>query len=262
MTEAVPGFELTIFVFNEREHRVYRGGTEGPAVIVLHEMPGIHPMVIKFAQRLVDARYRVYMPSLFGKDGAKISRGAWVGLVPQIGCIWREFEILGDRTSPAVTWLRALAARANDECGGTGVGVVGMCITGGFALAMAVEQFVIAPVLSQPSLPWAIGRSRKSQIGLSPADLATVKDRTRGGLRVLGLRFTNDWLCPSQRFATLTTELGEGFRQFPIGSPDPSWNITSGAHSVLADDFVDIKGHPTRIALKAVMDFLEERLRR
>lgn len=262
MTEAVPGFEKRTFTFEGREHLFYRGGKEeGPAVVVLHESPGMHPAVIAFAQRLVDKSYRVYMPSLFGRDGARADLGAWVLLVPQL-CIRREFEILGDRASAAVTWLRKLAGLANDECGGKGVGVVGMCFTGGFALAMAVDKFVVAPVLSQPSLPWAIGQSRKSQIGLSPDDLATVKERTRDGLKVLGLRFTNDRLCPRERFATYSSELGPAFRQFAITAPDPAWNIRSGAHSVLAGDFVgDVDGHPTRLALRAVLDFLDERLR-
>jgi dienelactone hydrolase len=261
VTEAVPRFELTSFPFEGRDHRVYRGGKEGPAVVVLHETPGLHPMVIAFAQRLVDEGYRVYMPSLFGRDGARVDLSAWARLVPQLLCMRREFEILGNRTSGAVTWLRKLAELANDECNGQGVGVVGMCFTGGFALAMAVDDFVVAPVLSQPSLPWAIGRSRKSQIGLSPDDLTTVRNRARDGLKVLGLRFTNDRLCPRERFATYTRELGPAFREFQITSPDPAWNIRNKAHSVLASDFVDVDGHPTRLALKAVLDFLDERLR-
>jgi len=260
LTEAIPGFEKTKFEFEGRKHRYYRGGKTGPPVVVLHESPGMHPAVIAFARRLVDEGYRVYMPSLFGRDKAPANLGAWALMGAQL-CIRREFEILGDRASAAVTWLRKLASLANDECGGKGVGVVGMCFTGGFALAMAVDKFVVAPVLSQPSLPFAIGRSRKSQIGLSPDDLATVKERTLDGLKVLGLRFTNDRLCPRERFATYASELGPAFRQFPITAPDPAWNIRRGAHSVLASDFVPVVGHPTRLALQAVFDFLDERLR-
>ena len=64
--------------------------------------------------------------------------------------------------------------QAHAECGGPGVGVVGMCFTGNFALAMAVDDVVLAPVLSQPSLPFAIGRARRGDVGVSDGDLATV----------------------------------------------------------------------------------------
>jgi VIT1/CCC1 family predicted Fe2+/Mn2+ transporter len=103
----------------------------------------------------------------------------------------REFAILADRTSPVVTWLRALAAQAYRECGGPGVGAIGMCLTGGFALAMAVEPAVLAPVVSQPGLPAPLTAKKRAAVGLDPADLAQVKARThRGGLCVLGLRFS------------------------------------------------------------------------
>lgn len=254
MTEAVPRFKERTFEFEGRKHRYYCAGENGPAVVVLHESPGMHPAVIAFAQRLVDKGYRVYMPSLFGRDGAPADLGAWVRLVPQL-CIRREFEIFREGTSAAVTWLRKMAELASDESGGQGVGVVGMCFTGGFALAMAVDKFVVAPVLSQPSLPWAMFPFLRSKIGLSPDDLVKVKERTRDGLEVLGLRFESDGLCPRERFATYSRELGPAFKPWPV----PSHH--RGAHSVLASDFVDVEGHPTRLALQAVLDFLDERLR-
>src|SRR6266700_6747374 len=151
MTESVPGFEATTFAHQGREHDVYRSGS-GPAVVVIHEIPGLHPGVTAFGQRLVDAGYRVYLPSLFGKPGAPFSGREMAGSLLRT-CVSREFMLLADRTSPVATWLRALAARAHSECGGPGVGAVGMCFTGGFALAMAVEPAVLAPVLSQPGIP-------------------------------------------------------------------------------------------------------------
>jgi dienelactone hydrolase len=130
---------------------VYRAGT-GPAVIVIHEIPGIHPGMLTFAQRLLAAGYTVYLPSLFGRPGEPFGAGPLLRSVLRV-CVSREFAILADRTSPVVTWLRALAAKAYRDCGGPGVGAIGMCLTGGFALAMAVEPAVLAPVVSQPGLP-------------------------------------------------------------------------------------------------------------
>ena len=177
-------------------------------------------------------------------------------------CISREFRLLADETAPAATWLRALAAKAHTECGGPGVGAIGMCFTGGFALAMAVEPAVLAPVLSQPSLPMPIGAARPAQLGLDAADLAAVKERTQDGLRVLGLRFSEDPVCRGERFDTLRRELGDGFESIEIDSSEGNPNdIPKTSHSVLTLHLVDEPGHPTREALDRVMSFLGERLR-
>jgi dienelactone hydrolase len=260
MTDAVPGFDATTFTHGGRTHEVYRGGT-GPAVVVIHEMPGLHPGVTAFGQRLVDAGYRVYLPSLFGRPGkpfggSEMRRSTW-----QV-CVSREFVLLADRTPAAVTWLRALAAQAHAECGGPGVGAVGMCFTGGFALAMAVEPAVLAPVLSQPGLPAPLTARKRAALALDPADLAAVKARTGDGLCVLGLRFSADRGSPPERFATLRRELGDSFEGIEIdSSPGNPNGIRKNAHSVLTVDLVDTPGHPTRAALDRVLAFFAERLR-
>src|SRR5215831_6646695 len=126
---------------------------KGPAVIVMAEMPGISPHVARFARWVRDAGFTVYMPSLFGRDGAvpEADEGA---AVFQRACVSVEFNALkGGRSSPVTQWLRALARQAHQECGGRGVGAVGMCFTGNFALTMMLEPSMLAPVLAQPSLP-------------------------------------------------------------------------------------------------------------
>ena len=259
MTDAVPGFTVTTFAHGGREHEVFWAGT-GPAVIVIHELPGLHPGVTAFGQRLVDAGFTVYLPSLFGRPGAPFAGREMLRTGLRV-CVSREFVLLADRTSPVATWLRALAAKAHAECGGPGVGAVGMCFTGGFALAMAVEPAVLAPVLSQPAMPGPVSARLRAAIGLDAADLASVKERTRDGLCVLGLRFTADKGSPAQRFETLRRELGEAFEGIEInswpGNPD---GIPARAHSVLTIDLVDQEGHPTRAALDRVMAFLAEQL--
>ena len=259
MTDAVPGFDVTTFTHAGRTHEVYRAGA-GSAVIVVHEMPGLHPGVTKFGQRLVEAGYRVYLPSLFGRPGAPFGGSEMRRTLRQV-CVSREFILLADRTPPVVSWLRALAAQAHAECGGPGVGAVGMCFTGGFALAMAVEPAVLAPVLSQPGLPAPLTARKRAALGLDPADLASVKARTRDGLCVLGLRFSQDKGSPAERFATLRAELGENFEAIEIdSSPGNPYGIPQRAHSVLTEDLVDTEGHPTRAALDRVMAFFAERL--
>jgi dienelactone hydrolase len=261
MTDAVPGFEVTMFAHGDWQHEVYQAG-DGPGVIVIHEMPGLHPGVVAFGQRLVEAGYRVYMPSLFGRPGKEFSSGELVRSMVRV-CVSREFTILAaDRTTPVATWLRALAAHAHAECGGPGVGAIGMCFTGGFALAMAVEPAVLAPVLSQPGIPAPVNAHHRAALGLDPADVASVKARTRSGLCVLGLRFTGDKGSPGERFETLRRELGDAFEGIEIdSSPGNPHGIGKAAHSVLTIELVDEPGHPTRAALDRVMAFLAERLK-
>jgi len=261
MTRQLAGFDLTTFTHEGRSHDVYRAGS-GPAVVVIHELPGLHPGVVEFARRLVDAGYSVYLPSLFGRPGEPAGAAAVLRSVLRV-CVAREFTILADRTSPVATWLRALAAEAHRECGGPGVGAIGMCFTGGFALAMAVEPAVLAPVLSQPGLPAPVNARKRAAVGLDNADLARVKARAQRGLCVLGLRFSADKGCPGERFETLRRELGEGFEGIEIdSSPGNAHGIPARAHSVLTVGLVDEPGHPTRAALDRVMEFMSQRLRR
>jgi dienelactone hydrolase len=263
VTEPVlPGFTEASFTHDGTSRRIFRAGT-GPAVVVIHEAPGITPPVAAFGRRVVDAGFTVVMPSLFGTPGKAFSIPYTVRSLGRT-CVTREFAAFAlDRTSPIIGWLRKLAADAHAECGGPGVGVVGMCFTGGFALGMAVDDEILAPVLSQPSLPLGPGRKRHRALATSPDDLARVKERVATeGVCVLGLRFTADRRSPPERFETLRRELGDGFIAVEIDSgPGNPHGIKRSAHSVLTLDLVDEPGHPTRAALDQVLDFLQERLR-
>ena len=158
-------------------------------------------------------------------------------------------------------WLRKLAAMEHERCGGPGVGVVGMCFTGGFALAMMVDDIVLAPVLSQPSLPFPLTKKFKADIGISDGDLARVKERTATGTCLLGLRFTNDPFCFEERFETLRRELGDAFIAVEIDSaPGNPHGHPKKAHSVLTEHLVDQEGTPTRAALDQTLAFFREKL--
>lgn len=257
---ALAGFAESTFTHDGESRRVFRAGT-GPAVIVIHEVPGLHPEAISFGRRVIDAGFTVYLPSLFGTPGKEFGWGYTLRTMPRV-CVAREFASFAlDRTSPIIGWLRRLAADAHAECGGPGVGAVGMCFTGGFALGMMVDDAMLAPVLSQPTLPFPVGKERKAAVGISDADLARVKQRAAQGACVLGLRFTADPAVPPQRFATLRRELGDAFIAVEIdSSPGNPYGIKRSAHSVLTLDFVDEPGHPTRDALERVLSFLRERL--
>ncbi len=166
------------------------------------------------------------------------------------------------QSSPIVTFLRALAARAHEECGGRGVGAIGMCFTGGFALSMAVDERMLAPVLSQPASPAAMGARRRTSIDISPADFDRVKQRAAAGAcRVLGLRFTADRAVPEERFAMLRRELGDAFIAIEIDSSRGNpFGIPASSHSVLTEHLVEQPGHPTVEARDRVLEFLRTQL--
>ncbi|HZX04667.1 dienelactone hydrolase family protein [Kribbella sp.] len=223
-------------------HPTYRKGA-GPGVIVIHEIPGITPAVLEFAEEVVARGFTVVMPSLFGRPGAPATVLESVRTIAGI-CVSREFTMFAmGRTTPVAGWLRSLARELHDELGGPGVGAVGMCMTGGFALAMLADAPVVAPVLAQPASPAPVGAARKADLGLSPADLASVKAKAAAGCQVLGLRYQDD-PAVGTRFDTLRRELGANFIavEFP-----------GRKHSTLTE-------HRRQEGVDRVLAFFEEKL--
>jgi dienelactone hydrolase len=256
------GFTTETFSHEGKTRTVYRRG-QGPAVVVIHEIPGIIPEVSRFATRVADEGFAVFMPDLFGTPGRPFSMPYALGQMFRC-CVSKEFRVLASReASPITEWLRALARHAHEVTGKRGVGAIGMCLTGNFALTMALDEFVMAPVLSQPSLPFPIGSERKRGLHLSDEGLVSLKRRAESGLKVLGLRFTNDPTCPGERFERLRQEIGDAFEGIEIdSSPGNPYGIPRSAHSVVTKDLVDEAGHPTREALDRVIGFFRERLAR
>lgn len=226
-------------------HDTYRKGV-GPGVIVVHEIPGITPRVLQFAEDVVAAGFTVVMPLLVGEVG-RAPDGRYLAASMTKVCVSREFTTMAMRkTSPIIAWLRALAKQLHREVGGNGVGAVGMCFSGGFALGMMLDDVMVAPVLSQPSLPFAFGKARGGDLNLSPDDEAIVRRRAQEGCQVLGLRFTGDRLVGS-RFEALRSLLGDRF----VAVEFPS--TSKADHSVLTEQREED-------GVKRVIDFLSEKL--
>jgi len=245
-------FDCSDFSHGGVSHPVWRSGA-GPGVIIMHEIPGIIPEVTRFARTVRDAGFTVFLPEMFGKVDKPFSQAYAAAQVIR-ACISREFTCLAlGRSSPITVWLRALCRHAHDELGGPGVGALGMCLTGNFALALMLEPSVIAPVLSQPSLPFAVGKKRSAALHLSDEELLVVQRRVKDeGVPVVGLRFTADPACPPERFKALREALGSGFEEH---------SIHNDAHSVLTRHLVNEEGHPTRAALDRVLQLFNQRLK-
>ncbi len=260
-------FDRSTFVHRGKERDIFRKGS-GPAVIVIAEIPGITPKVAGFARKVADIGCTAVMPHLFGVPGRDPVGGGRAAsaidgaktLLPL--CVSREFTMWAtNRTSPVVEWLRALADAEHERCGGPGVGAIGMCFTGGYALAMATHPNLIAPVLSQPSMPVSLTARQRRSIDCSPADLEIVKQRCASeGLQVLGLRFKGDRLVPPERFGYLRDQLGEAFIAVELDDADANPDAEMWPHSVVTEHLIDEDGQPTRAALDQVLELFRSRL--
>ena len=254
---SIVGYDEFLFDHSGIQHVVYRKG-EGPGVILMHELPGMVKECIELAGRLVDEVYCVYMPLFFGKPYEKATYKNLLKV-----CISREFRVFAKgETSPIVEWLKELGRHVLKERGGPGVGVIGMCLTGNFAISLMATKEILAPVSCQPSLPFAIGSSRKKDLALSQDELSEIKKQASEGKKLLGFRFTGDIACPHERFARLKNEIGDSFEGIEIDSSEGNeFGIRKRAHSVLTLDFADREGHPTKKALERVLSFFDEKLK-
>jgi dienelactone hydrolase len=256
------GWSVAPFTGGGYTHDVYRRG-DGPGVVLIPEIPGIHPGVLGLGNHLVDNNFTVAIPSLFGEPGRGKDAGYILSTITR-ACVAREFAgFATNKQRPVSVFLRALARDLKASTPGKGVGVIGQCFTGGFALAAAVDDSVLAPVLSQPSVPLPLTPRQRRDPGLSDIELNAVKDRAvKEGLCALGLRFSEDKAVPDERFATLKARLGDAFEVIEIdSSPGNPHGFGRLAHSVLTDEVREVDGHPAYEARKRVVAFLNERLR-
>ena len=256
---ALDGWTKGEFTHDGVTHPTYRKG-DGPGVIVIHEIPGITPEVIRFADEVAARGHTVVMPHLFGEPGAPAGIGALARSIGHV-CVSREFtKLAAGRTSPVADWLRSLARELHADVGGPGVGAVGMCLTGNFALTMMLEPAVLAPVLCQPSLPL----DNPAGLESSAEELATIRVRLeRDGLDVMAYRFKGDVFCRAERFASYRAALGDHFVEHVLpdtaANPNPPPFYAKHVptpHSVVTAHLIDEAGQPTLMARDQILDFL------
>lgn len=214
--------------FGDISHPVWFGG-DGSPIILMHELDGFIPAFMELALKLSET-FTVHAPVFYGEVGEDF--GGLTGPIRAYFCMRREFEVfrLG-RTSPIAGWVRDLAADIHHRSDGVkGVGVVGMCMTGGIVLATISHASVAVGVAAQPSLPLAlIGSPQRCQedLGMNPDDIQAAAD---SGTPVLTLRYGCDPICPAQRIASIT-------RQIPSASGPPDFLKGKWGHPTLTDSF-------------------------
>lgn len=221
--DELDGFDHFSFGADGRE-RVYCIEGRGPGVLIVHELPGMTQECLRLARRIAKADYSVYLPLLFGDAGHRL------GTVRQL-CIMQEWNALAKRNeTPMTVWIREVGREVHRRCGGPGIGAIGMCLTGGFIIPLLLDEHVLAPVASQPSLPWAFrhGETREA-LGFEADLLDRAGQRARDeNIKVLAFRFARDWICPAAKFRGL---------QRVFGSQLEKHELRGRKHSVLTKHY-------------------------
>ena len=246
---AVTGFDPYCFHDGTgKTHQIHVVGASGPPVVLLHELPGLVTDDLQAGKRIAALGYTVVMPLFFGKAGLKASR-ATTTLNSIRVCDRGEFDCNGGtRSSPHLAWLRplirAVRARWTD---GRGLGVIGMCLTGAFPVALLCESAVAAVVVCQPTLPVNVFSrlgwfTDGHALAISPADLENAKNQSDAP--ILGVRYASDWRCPPERFERLTHEFGSRFYRMDLSGTGHS---TLG-HSFCPEAFDEVASFLARFA--------------
>lgn len=228
-------------------HDVYSRG-EGPAtVVIIQELPGIGPETLSLADVFVDRGFKVVLPHLLGPLG-KISL---IGNLVRVFCMRREFKLFEkNQSSPIVDWLKALCRdeqKTNNACR---IGVIGMCLTGNFALSLIADDAVLAAVASQPSLPF----NDQEALHLSPDEITAARAQIDQKGPVLALRFEDDPLCRAPKFSAIDQAFNDDAQRVEMVE------IPGKGHSVLTLDLIK-GGAPAQAALDKVLGYFESRLK-
>jgi dienelactone hydrolase len=252
-TYAKTTFSATTRYNDSITHDIYTKGSGAP-VILLQELPGISDETFRLADKFIDAGFTVVMPHLFGPIG-KI---AFISNTARIFCMRKEFRLFEkNKSSPIVDWLKALCAEVKQKHNAEGVGMVGMCLTGNFAMALMADENVLATVASQPSLPLL----NPNLLQLSGAEIEGIKDRIDSvgvddGSPLTVLRFKEDKLSTREKLNTV-----EQCFNTPDHKRVNCVELPGKGHSVLSLDFVDESGHPTYEALETILNYFKKRVK-
>src|SRR6185312_7682484 len=180
---------------------VYTMGS-GPPVIVMQEMPGVGATTIALCQRLAGSGFEAWVPHWFGPLGATSPLN-----LARLLCMRREFQLFATNQSSAIVeWMRALCRHVGEVRQVERIGVIGMCLSGNFAITLIAEPNVWAGVASQPSLP----ARAPGALHMSPAEIAASRAAldAKGAMRAY--RFKDDRLCTAAKFSAIDAAFNDG----------------------------------------------------
>lgn len=229
------------------KHDIYRRGTGAP-VILIQELPGIGKETLRLADRFVDNGFEIIMPHLFGPL-EKTNMGA---NLLRVFCMRKEFRLFeANKSSPIVDWLKALCQSIRDEKQVAGVGVIGMCLTGNFAISLMGDDSVLASVASQPAMPF----HKQAALHMNEAEIQATKDRIDKTAPMKAYRFAEDRTSSGEKFQCIHQKFNtDGAHRIDLNT------LPGKGHSVFTLDFVDEDGHPTHQALTEILGYFKAQL--
>lgn len=241
-------FTATVSDKHHITHDVYSRG-EGKVLIIIQELPGIGQETLSLADQFVTKGYKVILPHLFGPIG----KTSIIGNLVRVFCMRKELKIFStQQSSPIVDWLRALCNKAKNDNHVKGVAVIGMCLTGNFAISLMADDAVLASFASQPSLPV----HRQAAIQLSADEIENIKHRLDELGQMHCARFEKDKICQSSKFDLYDKAFNQdGKERIKLHT------LPGNGHSILTLDFVDENGHPTKKVLEEVMNYFDASLK-
>jgi dienelactone hydrolase len=245
----IPGYSSFQFEHDGQQKTVYTrgpGGGLGAGVLIMHELPGMVPECVALADYIASKGFTVFLPLLFGDPNVDFSKVKTLEYLSHL-CVSHEISLFAENEdSPLTVWLRALARDIRSRCpAGRGVGVIGLCLTGGFAINLMIEDVVQAPVASEPALPLTTLGAREDALGVSPQTLQAAVSRARNeGVPLQCYRYKDDKRSAQTKFDRLKQEFGTAF---------DGTEIPGDKHSVLTLDL-------NEAARDRVVDFLRTRL--
>ena len=157
----------------QRQFDVFISKEGDKPIIVVHELPGMTKPFLCYCIKMANQGFKVYAPLMFGKMGKAKSSLQMLSL-----CISSEFRKLywrnqteGQPESQFTRWVLHLAGVVSSRHESRKVGVIGMCLTGSFALVTFAEPAVNSVVCCQPAFPFVFRES----LGLTKTQQCNVR---------------------------------------------------------------------------------------
>ena len=227
-------------------HDVYRRGSGAP-VVLIQELPGIGVETLHLADQFVCNGFEVFMPHLFGPLG----RTSMAGNLLRVMCMRKEFSLFSsNKSSPIVDWLKALCKSVKEETKVNGVGVIGMCLTGNFAISLMGDDAVLAAVAAQPAMPF----HNPAALHMSESEIQSTRDRIDATAPMMAFRFERDKLSKESKFRCIQDTFNDDSERVRL------CRLPDKGHSVFTLDFVNDDGHPTKKALQEVLGYFKQQL--
>jgi dienelactone hydrolase len=274
--QELTGFSQFSFASAGIGHVVYYGGERhDPPLLLMPEISGLSPGLIGFAERLIAARYQVYLPWLFGPFGERAPRRNVLKL-----CISREFANLrAGVSSPITAWLRALAEHISAHNSSANVGAIGMCLTGAFAIPLVLNPKVTAAVAAQPSISCSLlfaslgirEPDKMRALNVSEEEIVEARRRLESGTaHLLAVRCRPDRICPAEKLERLRELFPVGLETREYYEPGDRNSLGQRPHATFTKEFRLVPNlerdrapadYPARRAFADLVSFFDRHLR-